>query len=99
MSGPFLLLQPKVPGTCRVCGAVNALNNAITRNTRICAQCMQRKTLVLQDGSQVRFCYGHRQLESIDKFKLDRSRRGVCEIDTFYTSVFSCFLTPPPLHL
>ena len=63
-----------------MCGATNALNNAITRNTRICNHCMRQKTLVLQYGSRVRFCYGHRQLESVDKFKLDRSRRGVREI-------------------
>lgn len=75
MSGEFAsLLRPKAPGTCRVCGAQNCLHNAISRNTRICNQCMRQKQLTLRGGTIVRFCYGHRQLESLDQFKLDKSR-------------------------
>ena len=85
MSGAFLALHPKVKGACRVCGTQNALTNAITRNTRICNQCMKKKTLVLQDGSRVRFCYGHRQLESLDKFGLYGSRQGCASLFLYRT--------------
>ena len=62
---------------CRVCSS-GGLLTSITRCTRICNSCMRADVLTLpHDGSLVRFCYGHRQLEPLDSFVGKKTRCGV----------------------
>jgi|AntAceMinimDraft_5_1070358.scaffolds.fasta_scaffold07432_1 hypothetical protein len=64
------LAHAEARGTrCRICRAIRAFTSAICKDTKVCVCCMRGEVLTLEDGSRVRFCYGHRRVEPVAMFR------------------------------